>query len=419
MRLLSFFPILFLNIIIVLVYWYVSSNIGVELKFSTMFATNDAITYRDVSRWITEGIATENTSIRPILYPLILAFGSKLCGVSGIWFLQFLLWCFSINLTFSGIYRVTSSYFWASIGALIIVCNFSLIALTYHALTEVTTVFLLSLAIYLCFKNRAKFRSAAFFNSLLLILVLLTLVKPVFYIPLLLTLFLILPFFYFKSIFYFKRRVAELFLILLPLIFQLFLVKVKHDKFTVSTIGEKTLNEYLIAQTIQSTSKIDRDSSLQILHKMKSHEKSEFLKKNLPAVVNQFKSNLIGNIQSAPVYLISFVNAPNSKWIKYMVNMNIRYYNWHLIFGFIFVPFLVLMYFKKKFSELFICLFFGLLLCYYLLATGISFWQGDRLTIGALGLFPFLYVYISYEFFNSLTTLLKLKFSSPNKKNSH
>ena len=61
---------------------------------------------------------------------------------------------------------------------------------------------------------------------------------------------------------------------------------------------------------------------------------------------------------------------------------------------------------------LYIALFFSLLNIYYILVTGISFWQGDRLTLSAIGIFSFLYVYMFYEFFTLISTYIKLKFNS-------
>jgi hypothetical protein len=412
MNLRALTPLLVLNVVSIVFYFWMVSIIGIEVNFKTMFATNDAITYRSVAHWITDSIQTDNTAIRPILYPIFLAVTSKIGGVYAIWFFQFTMWLISINVTFLSVQRISKSIIWGSFAAFILITNLSLIALTFHALTELITVFLLSITIYLCVKNHEKFRSLSFFRNLLILFVLLTLVKPTFYLPLLGLLFVVLPLFYFKSIFKNKKNLLVLAVILTPLIFQMILVKKKHNEFAVSKISGKTVNEYILAQSIVDKHKIERDSALIVVASMTSAEKTDFIKQNLSLVTNRFKMNLEGNINSAPIYLMSFIKKPNQKLIDYMAKVNQRYYKWHRCFLFLLIPFLLLLYRKKDFNMLYIALFFSLLNIYYILVTGISFWQGDRLTLSALGIFAFLYVYMLHEFFTLASTYLKSKFNS-------
>ena len=290
--------------------------------------------------------------------------------------------------------------------------NLSFIALTFHALTEVATVFLLSLIIYISVKNREQFRSFAFFRNLIFFFVLLTMVKPVFHIPLLGLIFIVLPLFYFKVLLQKWKNSLIFLLLLIPIFFQIGLVKTKHNQLTVSTISSKTVDEYILAQTLEDKHKFERDSALIYVQSMTSGEKSTFIRHNFPLVVNRFTKNLEGNILSAPVYLMSYVKKPNKKLIDFMIDMNAEYYKWHRYFIVLFVPFLILLYRKKEYNLLKISLFFGLLNTYYLLATGISFWQGDRLTFAAIGIFSFLYAFMLYAFFTFISTIIKSKLKS-------
>jgi len=405
-------PLLILNIVSVVFYYWIVSIIRIEVNFKTMFATNDAITYREVAHWISEGASTEKTAIRPILYPLFLVTSSKIGGVFGIWFFQFIMWLLSINLVFLALKILTKSHFWAYSGALILLSNLSFIALTFHALTEVLSVFLLASIIYISFKNKEGVRSFSFFRNLILFFVLLTLVKPVFYIPLLGLIFIISPLLYFKLIFQNGKNIMIIGLILSPLIVQLALVKYKHNKLTVSTISAKTVDEYILAQSIVDKYKIERDSALINVSSMTSEEKTTFVKKNFSLVANRFKRNIEGNILSAPVYLMSYVKKPNKKLIDFMVDVNENYYKWHRYFILLFIPFLILLYRKKDYNLLYISIFFGLLNIYYLLATGISFWQGDRLTLAAIGIFSILYIYMLSELFRFIFNFVKSKINS-------
>lgn len=409
MKFQKFIPIILVNIVALFVYFYIISSLGLKINSQTMFATNDAKTYWDVAKWITEGIPTESTTIRPVLYPILLSICSKIGGVSAIWLLQFLMWLASINLTFLSIKSISKSIVWPTLGTLLIISNLSFIALTFHALTEVATIFLLTIVIFLSIKNRDKLYEFSFFKNVLLIFVLLTILKPVFYIPLLGLLFIILPFVYLRKMLNNKKQFITLLLILSPLLVQLSIMKIKHDKITVSTIGQKTIDEYIITQSYEDKLNIERDSALIQIKSMSSDEKNNFVKQNLNIVLNRFKLNLQGNILSAPDYIMSFVSKPNKKLTNYMIDINRLYYKLHFYLLILTLPFLYLLYKKKEYNLLFISLFFILLNSYFLLTTGISFYQGDRLVLPAIGIFSFLYIYMSKELFTSAYKFIQSK----------
>ena len=402
-------PILLVNGISLFVYFYMVSILGLKINFQTMFATNDAKTYWDVAKWITDGTFTESTAIRPILYPLLLTVCSKVGGVIAIWFVQFCMWLLSINLTFLSVKRISNSIIWPLLGALIIMSNLSFIALTFHALTEVSTIFLLTLLVFISIKNREKLFEFSFFKNVLLVIVLLTILKPVFYIPLLGLLFIVLPLFYLRKIFKNKKQFITLLLILTPLFIQFSIMKIKHDKITISTIGQKTIDEYIIAQSYEDKFNIERDSALIQVKTLSSDEKNNFVKQNLNIVINRFKLNLQGNILSAPDYIMSFVSRPNKKLTNYMIDVNRFYYKLHFYLLILTLPFLYLLYRKKNYNLLLISFFFILLNIYFLTTTGISFYQGDRLVLPAIGIFSFLYIYIFKELFDFLYKFIKSK----------
>lgn len=83
-------------------------------------------------------------------------------------------------------------------------------------------------------------------------------------------------------------------------------------------------------------------------------------------------------------------------YAKYMTIVNKIYYYLHFIF---ILPILFLMiYFlgKKQFAKFVIILIMAFLCYYYILVTGISFWQGDRLVLPSISIWTFLYIFVIY-----------------------
>ncbi|VAV83898.1 hypothetical protein MNBD_BACTEROID02-523, partial [hydrothermal vent metagenome] len=184
-----------LNFITIGFYFLIFFSLKIGINHDVMFHTLDSQTYLEVANWLGKGVETQSTSIRPIFYPLLLLL---LSNIYIIWFFQFIVWVLTSNLTFWSVYKLTKRNDLAYLSTLIIISNLTLIALTLHALTEVLVTFLLSLLIYFIVKNIERAKDLSFIHICILILIILTITKPVFLIPLLITLFLILPVFYLK-----------------------------------------------------------------------------------------------------------------------------------------------------------------------------------------------------------------------------
>jgi hypothetical protein len=160
-----------------------------------MFETSDSQIYLSVSNWIVRRDAVDTISTRPFLYPLIILFFNKIGGASDIFLFQFLCWLLMVNLTFLSLQKLTEKYFYSYVGSLILITNFSLIAMTLHALTEVIIALLLSLLIFLMIKHRKRLNTLILTYSTLLILSLLTVIKTVLYINLLLSIVILIVFY--------------------------------------------------------------------------------------------------------------------------------------------------------------------------------------------------------------------------------
>ena len=80
--------------------------------------------------------------------PILILIGTKIGGPNGLFILHILMWLLSINLIYLALKYLIGNIFVSFLGVLLLVSNISLITLTFHSLTEISTVFFLSYLIY-------------------------------------------------------------------------------------------------------------------------------------------------------------------------------------------------------------------------------------------------------------------------------
>jgi hypothetical protein len=361
-----------------------------------IFSTSDAQTYFDVSKWISDGTETDSTAIRPVLYPIFLLIIFKFSGEFGIFITQAILWLFTINLIFLSIKNLTSSILYAYVGSGIVLFNFSLMALTAHALTEIPSIFVLSLLTYLIILNRRTYREAKFALTVVVVLVALTLIKPIFYLPTMFTVFILIPIFYFKKVVLQPRYLLKLLVFLIPLFCQMSLTLVKHGEFKVSKIGSYTLSRYFIAQGLVQVEEIDFENARIKAEKLSTKERLTFLKTHLRTNYRNFTDNVKDNIKGAPTYLNFPIPGKNPNSTIFMLNYNKIMLPLHRFF-FVLGILLVIQLWRQSNFELVIPIMILFVLNIYLIVmTGISFWQGDRLTLPAIALWAVLYPVLTH-----------------------
>ena len=242
----SKYILLGLTILALLVYFSIFFNLNITVSKGIMFSTPDSQTYYDVVNWFEHHVDSKSVSTRPLLYPLLLWLTSKIGGFYALWVVHIIFWLLSVNFTFLTIKHLTKNNFFALFGAIIMLSNLSLIVFTFHALTEVTTVLLLSVMLFFVVRKIEQFRSLQFFQTCLFFMVLLTVLKPTFSIPLLILLFIIFPFFYLKEYLKSPLKFLQFGLILVPLIIQISIIYTKYGQLKVSLIGSKTLTLYIV-----------------------------------------------------------------------------------------------------------------------------------------------------------------------------
>ena len=373
-----------------------------------IFITSDAQTYRDVAHWFLTGEVTESLSTRPMLYPLLLTIMLKMGGNTAIFWMQPIFWLMAVNFCFASLTCLTKNKALALLGSAILASNLSLMALTAHGLTEVTSVLLLSISFFVALKNREKYKQVSYGLRLLFLFVLLTLVKPVFYLP---TLFLLifLLIFYRKQLLAGPKKVLILLLILAPLLGQMFLIHSKFDQFKVSTIGSRTLSRYFLAQGIQVIENLNYPDAIKRAESYSKSEQLNYISKHKAVYFSLFFKNIKENIKGAPIYLRypELLNGQKSE--RFMIHFNHVSYMFHWITLFLGLIALIAFWRTRKF-DLFLPLFFFFVLnAYLLLVTGISFWQGDRLTITNIAIWSVLYPFFLFYVLNQLRKIKRAK----------
>ncbi len=369
-----------------------------------LFKTTDSYTYLCAStefyNFSLKG-HTYYSYVRPFLYPMLILLVYKGLGAFAFWLLQFLFWIFSINWTFLSIKKITRSTMLSFIGSLIIALNVSYSLLTCHALTETSVIFLLSLVIYFVTLNFTKINTIFFFSRCLFILVLLAVIKPLFYPLFLFMLFIILPAFYLKKYIKKPKNFIFLFLIIVPIIFQLTIMKVKQDTFSFSLIGSGGFRWYLLAEGIVANEHISWEEARdKAMNHMSDSEEVSYILNNKMIYTNLYFQNLLQNIKAIPSFVLLPKGFSFPKIVTLMTIMNSIYFYIHLIF---IIPILLCIYLVYKRKEM--NYYFGLiliplfLLCYIFGTIPIIFNEGDRYSLVTLPLWVFLYSLIfSYLF---------------------
>ena len=382
-----------LNYLLIVIYIVVFIHLKMDIDDKIMFSTVDSLTYWATGQEFYKFSEKGFSELRPFLYPLILVFIHKISGIFGIWIMQLIFWIISINLLFLSIKQMTNNRILSFIGSLILALNISYIVLTVHALTEITTIVLLSALIYFISCNVTKVNTLKFFHGSLFILVLLAVVKPVFFVPVVIMLIIVLPFFYLKKYIQKPKSLITLLFIIVPLLFQITMMKAKYNTFSFSNIGSKTISAYLLAQGVQQNNTIDLDSARAITLKYSPEEVFSYIVNNKVLYIKIYFQNFKNNIKALPC----FIFYPNSFWsteiVSYMEFINTFYYYIHIVFV---VPVLVFIYFafrrKQKLNFYLVPLVIASFLTYYILfISPISFGEGDRLVIISLPVWIFLY----------------------------
>lgn len=382
---------LFLASVLLIMYLIISVSHGyLQNVDDTMFWSRDAMSYREVSDWLCGIKNTEATSIRPFLYPLIVCICRSIAGNHGIWFYHLLIWMVSGVILYHSVKKMTQNRLLAMGSGLIYTSNLSLMVQTFHAVTELTVIFLLTILIALIV-NKSLFDPMAFWIIIFLVTSLLTVVKPVYCLLLIWLLIYRLPFLIARAVksAHMFRILCFIVIALSPVILQLSIMKLKHNKLSLSNIGVLSAKNYFLPMVYVGVYNISLPEARETTKEYSHIEAINFIFKHSNTSIRAFgviiRSNLISSSE--------LINIPDRQMhlYTYMKFINKSYTVLHVIM----MPtllFLIFFLFKNKQHRELETVFFLMIPLYMLIITsGISYFQGDRIILPTLPVWITLY----------------------------
>lgn len=352
-----------------------------------MLYATDAKGYYSVGSWIYSGTETNHTITRPLLYPAIIGLLFKI-NYGWVIVFQFLCWLLSVNLLYAGAKKVFNSLWPPIFFAAFVGLNFTLIALTFHALTELITVFFLSVLVYLVCARWKGFDQQKFWIFSSLLLALLSVVRPVFY-PILLLWLLFIGIFHFKQLFGRPKILVYMALVLSPVLFQMGFMYQKHGIFKISDIGTRTINNYYVTRVYSSVNGTDKAESFKQIEHNSTSENMSYLMQHKKNALKVFIGNVNESVNGAPIFTMIPNKEKNFFWF-WMNKIN-------GLFAYVFfmgIPFVIAYLWKLyRRKETYFMAFFLLISIVYLvtLSCGLSYYQGDRLFVPLVAVWPFVY----------------------------
>jgi hypothetical protein len=369
-----------LSAIAIALYWFLALRSDLMHQSSEiLYAPPDAQSYLAVAEWIRGKVSDvpPATIVRPLGYPAFLAMIRSVSATPmAVVIAQFLLWLASINLIAAAAWRFTGRCVWGYIAGVIMMTDISLILISWRALTETCAVFALSAWVYCIARiDFAKARGWRIFAALLLIAVA-TVIRPLFFMP-----FVAMAV---AAVVMFWRRegaVAWIFAASMPVAAQMAFMMSVHHLPTVSIIGKVTLRSYYLSQLAGKAGIVDREgvrSALTADQPVSTVKTIRFLARNPIIAARCYYDNLLhGNL------LQSASDAPEfSRRALVIETLNRAYVQLHVML--LPMVLLVLVAFRDQTAAKAAATY--LLFAFVIASCGISFWQGDRLTLTALPL---------------------------------
>jgi hypothetical protein len=367
--------LIILNVIAVISYLVVSSVSGsIEHVVTSVFSSPDSLSYRAVADWIFGARANPEASAwRPFLYPLLLGTAERLGGIRGVWLLNVGFWFIALNFAAAATDRFVKSSWAAALVFVLLATNISLILLTFEGLTEIITVTLLAVWTY-GLSRLTRSPTASQVAWALLPMALLVVVKPEFEL-LLAVMVVVLAVAIVRSSAP-GLRAAALAACLTPVAIQLAVNAHFNGFFGVSNIGETAIRSYYLPRlevAIGQSSNFG-DARLKTFD-LSASDAARLVLNHFGEAVQVFRSTLFENLVTGS----SFVTHGHPRIAGLTVSANVIYFVVLLVS----IPIGGVALWRARDGRLaLLCL--ALLTIYF--AGGLTFRQGDRITIVALPL---------------------------------
>jgi hypothetical protein len=175
------------------------------------------------------------------------------------------------------------------------------------------------------------------------------------------------------------------------------IMKAKYGEFKVSKIASITLTDYLLTQGIEKIEGTDPETANEKANSLSPSEQRKYMMENFSVYFDLFFSNIKSNIKAFSTFLLYPAGYENIPMANYMLEINGYYFKIHRIFLFLtFILFVILLR-RKEYNNLIILFIFSSLTAYYILTTGVSTYQGDRLTLASISIWIPLYAFILHH----------------------
>lgn len=383
-------------------------HVSIDHMFDGFWKEADTVSYLEVANWIFKGVPTENLAYRPIVFPLIIGVTVKLGGIWLLWAFQ--LFCYTVAHYFvhKAVFNATNKRGLAILSSVFYLSNFSLIGISYHALTECLVILMLAALVFSYTKAEKKETSlAAFFYCTWAILGILSIIKPVFA-PLFWVISGLILYMLVRKKWRLKRK-HIVFSITIALLFlaQCTIIYENYGKFKVSTIGEKTLKDYLCVQILQESKTIDRERAQQMVAEWSSEDVLQLFRDEPVISVKYYFRNMDANIRSD-----SFVERYDHPSINKTPAIYMRTYNDVLMFIFVVIFVWIGLRWARstpKDNAAILNLMLFLLMLYVILTSGIAHSQRDRIIVILLPI----WIFLLSNLIHSIQTRKKPKHSRP------
>jgi hypothetical protein len=342
---------------------------------ASVFGSPDSHEYRQVADWIFGARGSADASAwRPFLYPVILGLADRVGGAAAVWFLNLAMWFAALNIAAAAAYRLVKNEWAAILAFLALATNASLILLTYQALTEIITVALIATWIYGLSHLTAR-PGAAEVVWALLPLTLLVVLKPEFEL-LLGVMAIVLVVLVWRNAARGAAGVAFA-ACLLPVAIQLAVMVTFNHYFGISTIGDSTIRGYFLARlymTINHTG--DFNAARQQVIGLGNAEAARLALGHAGDAIAVFITTLKDNLLAGSNFILPDAN----RHLNSVIVWTNRAYALMLV---VLIPLAAAALWRARDGRLALL---GLGTLNVFLSGGLSFYQGDRLTVIALPL---------------------------------
>ncbi len=359
------------------------SKVDIDQPGRYFWWANDSRGYQAAGEWIFGRSATDEISVRPWLYPLLLGLARTLFGgnaESVLWFSQFLMWLASGLFIYLSLQHGTRSTILAMIGAGFFYSHPSPLILTFHGMTETLNILLISILAWVLTttaQNRLYYA--------ILLIALATVTKPIYLVFLILL--IVIVFIQSKQT-PIAKRAWTIALLLIPIWIQLLLSYSVSGKITISRIGGYTFKNYLVADVYLHAEGTEWRETMALIEDWNLQRQLDYLWHHKRGTLISFRNHLVdSNMWTGSFFTLGDGNRMDG----FAISMNAFTTYLHLFM----LPLVIYYLLSSKYADnkQTIALLY---LCFAMqwLTSGISTGQEDRLLVTALPLWIVAYLLV-------------------------